>query len=125
MSEIISIVSEMTRRIGSVSDPEKIILFGSRARGTAHADSDFDILIIQDSDQPRYRRAATLYRILADLPVEVELVVYTPEEVNQWSRVCRKRSLPRPCAKGKSSMKERTDLVQVWLRKADSNQIFY
>lgn len=87
MNEKISIVSEMTRRIRSVSDPEKIILFGSRARGTAHADSDFDILIIQNSDQPRYRRAATLYRILADLPVEVELVVYTPDEVNQWSRV--------------------------------------
>ena len=84
---MISIVSDMTRRIGSVSDPEKIILFGSRARGTAHADSDFDILIIQDSDQPRYRRAATLYRILADLPLEVELVVYAPEEVNQWNRV--------------------------------------
>ncbi|MBN1846911.1 MAG: nucleotidyltransferase domain-containing protein [Sedimentisphaerales bacterium] len=87
MSEMASIVSEMTRRIRSVSDPEKIILFGSRARGTAHAGSDFDILIIQDSDQPRYRRAVALYRILADLPVEVELVVYTPEEVNQWSRV--------------------------------------
>jgi predicted nucleotidyltransferase len=87
MNEMTSIVSEMTRRIRSVGDPEKIILFGSQARGTAHADSDFDILIIQDSDQPRYRRAAALYRILADLPVEVELVVYTPDEVNQWSRV--------------------------------------
>jgi predicted nucleotidyltransferase len=67
--------------------PDQIILFGSRARGDAHPNSDYDILVIKESDEPRYRRAAHLYTILADLPVEVEVMVYTPDEVREWSHV--------------------------------------
>ena len=37
---------EITRRILSISDPDKIILFGSSARGDAHSDSDLDLLVI-------------------------------------------------------------------------------
>ena len=81
------LLDEMVSRIKNAVKPEKIILFGSRARGTAHEKSDFDLLVIKDSDQPRYRRSAPLYRILADLPVEVEVIVYTPDEVRDWSAV--------------------------------------
>jgi len=63
------------------------VLFGSRARGTARVDSDFDVLVIAPSGKPRYRRSAPLYTALADLPAEVELIVYTPEEVEEWSTV--------------------------------------
>jgi hypothetical protein len=44
-------------------------------------------LVIQRSDRPRYERAVSLYSALADLPAEVEIVVYTPEEVAEWSSV--------------------------------------
>jgi predicted nucleotidyltransferase len=81
------LVAEMVARIRKVAQPERIILFGSRARGTAHADSDFDLLVIKESDKPRYQRSIPLYSILADLPAEVEVVVYTPEEVREWSTV--------------------------------------
>jgi len=67
--------------------PERIVLFGSRARGTERPGSDFDLLVIKESDEPRYRRSAPLYTKLADLPVDVEIVVYTPEEVHDWSQV--------------------------------------
>jgi hypothetical protein len=33
------------------------------------------------------RRAVPLYEALADLPVEVELMVFTPAEVQEWSAV--------------------------------------
>jgi len=82
-----SLVAEMVRRIIRVIDPQKVILFGSRARGDAHPDSDFDLLVIKQSAEPRYRRSAPLYTALADLPVEVEIMVYTPEEVSQWEGV--------------------------------------
>jgi uncharacterized protein len=69
------------------AQPQKIILFGSRARGDARPDSDFDLLVIKESSEPGYRRDATLYAALADLPVEVDVLVYTPEEVAEWARV--------------------------------------
>jgi predicted nucleotidyltransferase len=39
-------IPEITRRIVETSHPEKIILFGSYARGTSGPDSDLDLLVI-------------------------------------------------------------------------------
>ncbi len=50
-------------------------------------ESDVDILVIQESKEPRYKRARPMYHGLATLPVEVDVVVYTPEEVEEWSQV--------------------------------------
>lgn len=77
---------EIVRRIRSVANPQKIVLFGSRARGEHRPDSDIDLLVIEDSPLPRYRRSIRLYAALADLPIDVdtELVVYTPAEVEEW-----------------------------------------
>jgi uncharacterized protein len=81
------IIRDIVRRIFDTAQPEKVILFGSQARGNARSNSDFDVLVIKPSDEPRYRRSISLYVALADLPVEVEVMVYTPEEVNEWSQV--------------------------------------
>jgi predicted nucleotidyltransferase len=67
--------------------PQKIILFGSRARGAARPNSDIDLLIIAPSNEPRYRRAAPLYGLLSDILVPMDILVYTPEEVEDWSGV--------------------------------------
>ena len=82
-----TLLDEMVARIRDVMAPERVILFGSRARGKGRAASDFDLLVIKESDEPRYRRSAPLYTKLADLPVEVDIVVYTPDEVSEWSAV--------------------------------------
>lgn len=87
MIESHAVLDEMVRRIREAADPERVILFGSRARGDARENSDFDLLVVKESDQPRYRRSASLYSKLADLPVEVEVVVYTPQEIAEWSKV--------------------------------------
>lgn len=87
MSNSDPLLAEVVARIRDAVQPERVILFGSRARDEAHAESDYDFLIIKESDQPRYRRSGPLYTALADLPVEVEVVVYTPEEVQEWSAV--------------------------------------
>jgi len=81
------LLQEIVRRIITVSHPEKVILFGSRARGTAHPESDIDLLVIAHSTQPRHRRAAPLYGALSDILAPMDIVVYSPEEVQEWGEV--------------------------------------
>lgn len=78
---------EIVRRIVEVADPERIMLFGSRARRDYRPDSDIDILVVAESAEPRYKRAGRLYTALASLPLEVDVLVYTPREIEEWSRV--------------------------------------
>src|SRR5438105_1921893 len=87
MMDTAQILDTMVARIERVVRPERVILFGSRARGDARENSDFDLLVIAESDEPRYRRAAPLYAALADVPVEADVLVYTPSEVEEWSAV--------------------------------------
>jgi predicted nucleotidyltransferase len=81
------VVRAIVRRIVDTAQPEKVILFGSRSRGDAQPHIDFDVLVIKESNEPRHRRSVPLYVALADLPVEVEVTVYTPQEVEEWSEV--------------------------------------
>ena len=83
----VDLIGEIVRRIVETAQPEKIILFGSRARGDARPNSDFDVLVIKQSSEPSYRRDTPLYVALAGLPMEVEVLVYTPEEVAEWAQV--------------------------------------
>jgi len=78
---------ELVRRVRSAVDAERIVLFGSTARGDAGPNSDVDVLVIAKSDLPRYRRAGPIYAAVADLPFEVEAVFYTPAEVAEWAGV--------------------------------------
>jgi predicted nucleotidyltransferase len=81
------VLEEMTGRIAERLHPQKIILFGSRARGDQQGDSDFDLLIIAPSDEPRWRRTVPLYGLLAGVGVPKDIVWWTPEEVAEWGAV--------------------------------------
>ncbi|MFO7899063.1 MAG: nucleotidyltransferase domain-containing protein [Planctomycetota bacterium] len=81
------VLDEVVRRIVEVASPEKIILFGSRARGAARGDSDLDLLVVKPSDEPRFRRAVPLYLALRDIDVALDVLVYTPEEIEEWRDV--------------------------------------
>ena len=90
MSEIKAqdkVLKEVVRRVLFVGSPQQIILFGSRARGTAQIDSDYDLLVIEASDLPRYRRAAKYRRALIDICQAKDIVVWTPTEVAEWQNV--------------------------------------
>lgn len=80
-------VREMTDRIRRAVDPDRIVLFGSRARGEGSDQSDYDLLIVAPSPLPRWRRTAAIYSLLAGLGVPKDIVWWTPEEVRQWRRV--------------------------------------
>lgn len=81
------LLGEVVRRIVAVGSPHKIVLFGSRAKGDARPDSDLDILIIEDSDLPRYARSARYRRVLCGLFPAKDIVVWTSQEVREWEAV--------------------------------------
>jgi predicted nucleotidyltransferase len=79
----LDVLPEVTRRILATSNPEKIVLFGSYARGDFGPDSDLDLLVILDGvDSPR-AESVRLRRSLRGLLVPVDILVATPEQVER------------------------------------------
>lgn len=79
-----NILTEITQRLVGAFHPDKIILFGSHAWGTAREDSDVDVLVIVPaSDEPAYRRAQRAYRVLQGLHTPIDVMVRTREEVSR------------------------------------------
>jgi uncharacterized protein len=70
------------------ADPEKIILFGSRARGDAKPDSDVDLLVVESEpfspQRSRRQEAVRLYSALRNLPVSKDLLIYSRDEFDKW-----------------------------------------
>lgn len=82
-----ALLADIVRRMLAVGSPERIVLFGSHARGTARPDSDLDLLVIEPSSLPRYRRAPRYLRALVGVFPAKDVVVWTPEEVAAWRNV--------------------------------------
>ena len=62
--------------------PQRIILFGSAARGEADAESDLDVLVIKDTAEPFMRRLEHVAE-LCPPGVHADILVYTPEELRE------------------------------------------
>ncbi len=80
-------LEEIVTRIVEHFHPQRLILFGSHARGEAQEDSDFDLLIIAPSSEARWRRTVPVYRVLAGLGVAKDILWWTPEEIAEWRDV--------------------------------------
>jgi len=61
-------------------DPERIILFGSRARGEADEYSDYDLIVIKRTDRPFLERLSDMIPYLRQITPPADILVYTPEE---------------------------------------------
>ena len=70
-------------RLVRAFDPARIVLVGSRARGDAREDSDYDLFVVLD-DVPDKRAARTaIRRALSDLPISKDVVVASVEEAKE------------------------------------------
>ncbi|PSB13041.1 nucleotidyltransferase domain-containing protein [filamentous cyanobacterium CCP2] len=70
-------------RLEEAISPERIVLFGSWARGTASRRSDIDLFIVWNTDQPPLARMGQILSLLQDAPLPVEVIVYTLDELEQ------------------------------------------
>ena len=77
-------IETLVRRIVARIQPQRVILFGSYAKGTATIKSDLDILVIKETDLPMASRADDLKPMLGHTLVPVDVHVYTPEEVEEY-----------------------------------------
>jgi predicted nucleotidyltransferase len=78
------LIQEIKNGIISGVHPEKIILFGSYAYGNPTKDSDLDLLVILPSKEPMHTRVTRIRKLLHDICVPKDIIVYTPEEVEKW-----------------------------------------
>ncbi|MFT5089878.1 MAG: putative nucleotidyltransferase [Candidatus Latescibacterota bacterium] len=76
-------IRQVAEQLGRAIDADAVILFGSHARGDAGAHSDVDLLIVAESDQPRFKRSRKRYESLRPYPFGMDLVVYTPDEIEK------------------------------------------
>ena len=74
-------VTTIVDRLAAEFEPERIILFGSRARGDAKADSDVDLLVVMPNGTDRRQAAIAMDVSLADLTTFKDIVVTTPDEI--------------------------------------------
>ena len=73
-------IQEIVRRIVEVADPEKIILFGSYASGTATEDSDVDLLVVKNAVAAPHEETARIRRALDPFRVGCDLIVCSTED---------------------------------------------
>ena len=79
-------LDEIVRRIVEVARPQRIILFGSAARGTMGPDSDIDLLVIAEGPVHRRHLAQEIYRRMLGVGQAVDIIVATPEDIERDGR---------------------------------------
>lgn len=81
------VIDKMTRRIVSEVHPQRILLFGSWARGQANQYSDIDLLVVErepfDETRSRRKEAARIWRSLSEFRIPTDILVYSAGEVDQ------------------------------------------
>ena len=83
-----ALLRRMTAIIVEAVDPEQVILFGSRVRGNAEADSDVDLVIVEAEpfgpDRDRGAEETRLWRALAKFHVPKDILIYSVDEADRW-----------------------------------------
>lgn len=81
--EVKSVVRQIADVLARSYQPEKVVLFGSSASGSADEESDVDLLIIKDTPLPFHRRGGEVRALLRPLHLRVpmDIIVLTPQEL--------------------------------------------
>lgn len=78
-------IDGLIERIVACTRPDKVIIFGSYAKGCATIRSDLDILVIKETELPMSLRADDLKPMLSGILIPVDIHIYTPEEIEVYA----------------------------------------
>ncbi len=81
------IIEEIISRVVKATDPDKIILFGSGARGEMRSNSDLDLLVVKSGPIHRRKLAQVIYKNLFGVGQAVDIIVVTPEDIERYGDV--------------------------------------
>ena len=87
------LLAEIVRRLVAAYQPERIYLFGSKARGDAGPDSDYDLMVVVPDDAPPERKRSRLaYEALRGTRTAADVLVW--DRASFDSRLHLRASLP-------------------------------
>ena len=83
-----TLLQEIVEAIVNEVDPDKVILFGSQARGEAHEHSDIDLVVLEaepfGNGRSRHSEEVRIRRALSSFHVSKDILVYSQEDVEHW-----------------------------------------
>ncbi len=80
-----SLVDEIVRRVVEVVDPDRIVLFGSHARGEEREGSDLDLLVVMREVASRRQAILQIRETLVPLGIAVDVLVASGADYAKWS----------------------------------------
>ena len=87
------VLTEIVGRLVEAYEPERIYLFGSKARGDEHSDSDYDLMVVVPDDAPPQRsRSRLAYQRLWGTGAAADVLVWKKSDFD--GRLHLKASLP-------------------------------
>lgn len=87
------VLAEVVRRLVEAYEPDRIYLFGSKARSDSAPDSDYDLMVVVPDDAPPERRRSRLaYQVLRGTGQAADVLVWTRTTFD--SRLHVRTSLP-------------------------------
>ena len=70
-------LAEVVRRLVEAYRPDRVYMFGSKARGDENADSDYDLMLVVPDDAPAERRRSRLaYQVLRGTGTAADVMVW-------------------------------------------------
>lgn len=77
-------LEKILKKILEIITPEKVILFGSRAKGSNEKDSDYDILIVKSGIANKREISRKIYRNLLGTNASVDIIIELPEIIEKY-----------------------------------------
>ena len=79
-------IQDMAHKIVQVYNPDRVLLFGSYARGQHTPYSDVDLLVVKDTLRSAVLRGQVARQLFYNSLIRVDLLVYTNEEFEDEMR---------------------------------------
>jgi predicted nucleotidyltransferase len=82
-----ALVERVTQKIAEAIHPDKIILFGSRAKGTATEESDIDLVVVYSGPKSNRDVQREIHRLFLRRDFSMDVIVVNPDYLENFKKV--------------------------------------